>query len=156
MEHNILIRIWLIINSLLLAFIIYHLVVKPYILTPLSFINTSTALQIQYQQYGNSVLVHILPTGYWIWFDGKDIIVYGEPSGRVCKDQGYDSVYVYDVIKKKVSGYMCAKDLEEVKKLYNDKNSKIQYIFKRKFKSDFDVYDVINLLSDRRIINISK
>jgi len=154
MEHKILVRIWVITVAILLAVVIYQFIIKRYVLEPLCFIGTNKCMKIEYQQYENSVLVHMIPSGYWVWFDGKDILVYGEPTGKVCKDEGYESTYVYDVSARKVIGYMCAKDLTQVKAFYERQKASKQYIFKKNVSVDFNVYDLINLLANEKIINI--
>lgn len=157
MEYKLLlIRLWVITLACLVAIIVYQFIVKPYILEPSCLIDTQSCLKIQYQRVQNSVLVHMIPTGYWVWFDGKDILIYGDPTGRVCKDEDFESVYVYDVSTRKILGYMCAKPLSQVKDFYKRHNSPIEYIFKRKFGENFNIYDVINLLADKNIINITK
>jgi hypothetical protein len=155
MEYKLLlIRLWVITIASLVSIIVYQFIIKPYILEPMCLIDTQSCLKIQYQSFENSVLVHMIPTGYWVWFDGKDILIYGE-TGRVCKDEGFQSVYAYDVSTRKIIGYMCAKSLSEVKDFYKRQNSPKEYIFKKKFKDNFDVYDVINLLADQKIISIN-
>lgn len=152
---NFAVRMWAIVMGIFLAFVVFQLLIKPN-LSRLALINTSNALQIQYQQYQNSVLVHMIPTGFWVWFDGRYVMIYGEPTGRLCTDVGYDPVYVYDVKTRQDTGYVCADALERVKEFYNQKKIPIQYIFEKKFDPNFNVYDMINLLSDRAIITIPK
>lgn len=149
---NLTVRLWIIVIAIFLAFVIHQFIIRPWLYQN-GLLNTSEALQIRYQKYDNSVLVHMLPTGFWIWFDGRDILVYGEPTGRICNDD-YDPAYMYDVQNRKSKGYVCADTLEKVKSFYNNKNIPYQYIFKRKFNPNFNVYDVINLLGDNNIIKI--
>lgn len=145
-------RIWTIVISILCALIFYQLIVKTYFLEKLCFIDTNSCARIKYQTYQNSVLVNIQPTGYWIWFDGKNILIYGEPIGNICKDFGYEPAYMYDVKNRKVIGYRCATSLNIVKKFYN--NVPFNYIFNKNTKN-MDVYDVINFLAEKNIININ-
>lgn len=155
MKLNLLIRIWIIIIACMVALIVYEFIVKPYLLEPMCLIDTQACLKIKYQTFENSVLVHMIPTGYWIWFDGKDVLIYGDPTGRVCKDEGFESAYVYDVSTRKIIGYMCAKSIIQIQDFYKKQNSPIKYIFKRNFSANFNVYDLINLLADKNIINIT-
>ena len=142
MEYKLLlIRLWVITLASLVAIIMYQFIIKPYLLEPMCLIDTQSCLKIEYQRFQNSVLIHMIPTGYWIWFDGKDILIYGDPTGRVCKYEGFDSVYVYDVSTRKILGYMCAKSLSEVKDFYKRQNAPLEYIFKRNFSPNFNVYD---------------
>lgn len=156
MEYNLFLRMWVIVLAMICAFAVYQFYIKNKVLKPLGFIETNSTLQIRYRRYGNSVLVHMLPTGFWVWFDGTEILIYGEPTGALCKDEGYEAVYVYDVATRKVIGYRCAHDIDTVQKFYDDKNIPVEYIFERNFKPDFDVYDLMNYLSDKRIISLRK
>ena len=149
------VRIWVIILAVVVAYVIYQKIVEPKILQPYCLINTNTCLRIRYRRYKNSVLVHMQPTGFWVWFDGKDVLIYGEPTGRLCMDDKYDTVYVYDVSVNKVIGYRCAKKISEVQQFYDSKKAPVEYLYQRHFKSNFDVYDLINFLADRGIINLN-
>jgi hypothetical protein len=155
MDYNLFVRIWVILLALICAFYVYQLYVKQKVLKPLCFIDTNSSLQIEYRKYGNSVLVHMIPTGFWVWFDGNEIFIYGEPTGRMCTDEGYEAVYVYDVSTQKVIGYQCAYNIDKVQEFYDQKNVPVEYIFERNFDRDFDVYDLINYLADKRIISLS-
>lgn len=96
----------------------------------------------------------MMPTGYWVWFDGRDIYLYGEPTGRVCPDEGFESVYVYDTLTRKPLGYKCVLSLDKVKKLYEEKKAPDQYIFIRDPPKSMNMYDALNALYERDIIVI--
>jgi len=150
MEYNLITRIWIIVIAILFGFSIFELLIVPYLKSK-CIIYTNSCIQIQYQQIDNSVLVHMIPTGWWVWFDGKQVLIYGEPTGRVCND-GFEAVFVYDVQQKKEIGYLCAKSLTDVQDFY--KNAPYQYIYNRTDTSNFNVYSMINFLADKRIINL--
>ena len=153
MNYNFVLRMWMIVFGAFTGFIIYVLFLRP-LFYQACILNSSSALRIQYQSWQNSVLVHMQPTGYWIWFDGVDILIYGEPTGYKCKDKDFESVYVIDTTTGQPVGYRCAKSLVQVQQFYKDKKRPLQYIYKRTVEKNFGVMDVINLMSDRKIISI--
>lgn len=144
-------RLWVILIALLLGFILFIYIFKP-TLKNLCLLDSQNCIQIEYKQYLNSVLIHLLKQGIWLWYDGRDILVYGLPAGRQCTDKGYESAYV--IQKDKVIGWTCAKSLDIIKEFYE--NETTQYIFISNPSPKFNVYDVINYLSDKRIINLDK
>ena len=153
MKNELIIRVWIIILGIFIGFSIFQLYVLKF-LESKCIIKTNSCIQIKYQKYENSVLVHMQPSGYWIWFDGANIFIYGEPTGRTCDDEGFEPAYVYN-IEKKTTSYMCAKSLEKDKNYYTTNKAPEDYIFLRKDTTNFGVYDMINYLSDKRIININ-
>ena len=153
MKYNLIIRITVIILGILVGFSIFQLIIVP-LLQSKCIIKTNSCVKIQYQKYENSVLVHMIPTGYWIFFDGNDVFIYGEPAGKVCDDE-HEPVYVYDVENMKDTGYVCGTKLAEIKDFYDKNKSLKKYVYLRRDTSDFGVYDVINYLADNRIINIT-
>lgn len=152
MAFNLAVRIWTIVIAVLIAFSIAILVIKPFVLEPLCIIDTDKCLQIEYWQYNTTVLAHIQPTGYWVWFNGENMLIYGQPTGRLCSDLGYAPAYLYDIRLQKVLGYVCVIDLEQVQSFYKEKNVKAQYIFKKNPSPNFDAYDLLTLFIKDKII----
>lgn len=152
-EYSFVKRLWVVITAIVFAWVLFIFLVKPKILEPMCLINTNNCIQIEYQKYKNSVLIHLLPLGNWIWFDGKNIIVYGEPTGKVCNDPNYESAYVINTDLQKIEGYICSLKISKVINFYNDKKSKKEYIYKRSKKNKtYNVYDVMNILINKKII----
>jgi hypothetical protein len=154
-------RLWIIFIAVFTSMVLYQFVLKPYVYIPLCLLKTEECIKLKYQQYYNSILVNAEPSGYWVWFNGEDVFVYGINSGKTCIDNGYESAYVIDAISNKVKGYMCVKTLEYIQNLYNNVwKSPVQYDFIKKENGNtnsgsFTVYGIINHLSDKGIININ-
>jgi len=181
MNYTILIKIWIFIIAILFGLAIHFLVIRDKVLKPLSLINTNNSLKIQYQQYLNSVLIYVLESQYWIWFDGKDVLVYGLPTGRICNDsycagedgsckdlsekdcrgkknctwEKYEPVYIYDTTVNKAIGYQCAKPIYEIQSFYCCKKARKEYIFiPNPNKKQLSMLDIMNEFIKRKIINI--
>lgn len=144
-------RLLVIIVAILSAYIFYVFIVKPFFLVKTCLIDTDMCLRLEYFRYKDTVLLHAQPTGYWVWFDGKNIMIYGEPTGRVC-DTTSEPVYMYDTKANKISGYACVKTLTEVQKFY--KNIKPEFIYVHDPDINYNVYDLINMLVKRKIISL--
>jgi len=140
-------RLWAIIMGILVGIVAYVFIIYPALCrTPI--INTNRALEIRYQQIDNSLLIQ-MTTGYWIWFDGKDALLYGQPTGREC-DDGYDSVFVMDIASGNKLGYMCATELTKVMEYYKDKG--INYMYVKDV--GLDAIQIINLFLEKGIITV--
>lgn len=114
-------------------------------------INSHECVKIRFQHINGTALINDMVSGTHIWFDGKDALLYGEPTGKIC-EKHYDSVFVWDIEKNKPRGYLCAKSLDTVKRIYKD--SPIHYI-SHKSISTLKFLDLINLLMDLGIIYIN-
>lgn len=152
MAYNFYIRLWTIIIASLSSIILYYLVLKPFLIKK-CLLNTQNCMQLAYQKYKNTILIHMQPTGYWIWYDGKDILLYGEPTGRICTQENTEPAYIYDTSNKQILGYKCVSKLNTIKDFY-DKQTKVEYIFDSNIKN-MNMYEIINYLVDKNIITIS-
>jgi len=145
-------RTLIIVLAVCLGYIFLVFVAKP-VLQKYNVLNTNKALQINYQNYENSVLAHVPKTGNWFWFNGVEVFIYGEPSGRICQN-GDVPVYVFNVVSKNIEGWRCVEPIENVQKFYNDKNVKEQVLFVNSSKN-YDTYDLLNEFITRQIITIN-
>jgi hypothetical protein len=101
-----------------------------------------------YRQRENSVLINILPTNYWIWYNGRYVYLYGENTGRKCSRGDSEPVYVLDIKENKIVGYECVMKLEDVKKYYVGEED--QYMF---YHNTFGgVFETINQFIEQGII----
>lgn len=169
-QRQILWRIAVILLAILTAYVLYYYVVDPYILSPLCLSNTNRCLRAKYYRYKNSVLIHMQPTGTWIWFNGKKIYVYGQPIGRVCESDDYEPAYVADPTNTQLQGYECILKLDKLIDYYNKQGAKPEYMYKRiklsntsenivsslkgESSGGVGVFDVINMFQDKNIINL--
>lgn len=168
--RQILWRISVMLLAILTAYVLYHYVVDPYILSPLCLSSTNRCLRAKYYRYRNSVLIHMQPTGTWIWFNGKKIFVYGQPIGRVCESDEYEPAYLADPKNMQLQGYECILKLDKLIDYYKHVGSKPEYMYKRiKLPSTSQntisslkgvpdkgvgVFDVINMFQEKNIINL--
>ena len=147
LDNKFVYRLWAIIMGVLLGIVVYVFFVYPALLSsPL--INTNKSLEISYQQIDNSLLIQ-MTTGYWIWFDGKDALLYGQPTGRDC-DDGYQSVFVIDISSGNKLGYMCATELTKVMGYYE--KQPVNRIYTKDV--GLDAIQIINLFLEKGIITV--
>ncbi len=152
-----LVRILIILFGIVTGVVIFIFVINPFILKPLCLTGTNTCVRMMYYNYKNSVLINMLPTGYWIWYNGAYAYVYGQPSGQVCIDNDkYEAAYKVNAVSQVTTNYECVTKLEDVIAFYRDElGIKEQYIYTRPDDIlTFDVYDVLNLFNKKHIINI--
>ena len=182
MQYAMFIKIWIFAISAIIGISLYFLVFRN-VLKSYNLLDTNKSLKIKYQQYLNSVLINAIGSEYWIWFDGKDVLVYGIPTGRICNDsyctgsdscktkddeesckndkddcrwEKYEPVYIYDTTVNKPIGYQCAKPLYEIKSFYCCKNAPDEYIFvSNPNNKEYSMIDIINEFVKRKIININ-
>lgn len=146
------VRLIVIIIAIMSAILFTLYVVEPLVLEPLCFTNTNNCLKISYQLFENSVLFHMIPTGYWVWFNGKYLYVYGEPTGQQCEDSAYQVSYVVDTYANKILGYQCTARLEDIQSFYNNQKSDMKYLFMRSDPEKTNVFNVFNMLLDKGIV----
>jgi hypothetical protein len=103
-----------------------------------------------YKKKDNTVLMHVIPGGKTVWFDGRDVLLYGEPTGRVCEGSS-EPAYVFDLKTDTPKGYLCAKPLSEVKLLYS--NVPDQYIYTRHYSS-IGMTNLIDIMVSKGVISL--
>ena len=156
MAYNIALRLWSVVLAVTCAIMFSIYIIRPYVLEPMSLVDTNASVRISYQQINNSVLVNMAPTQYWWWFNGQNIYVYGLPTGRLCEQESeeenavYEPAFVINGTNARLIGYQCIIRLEDLKTYY--KKAPINYLFTRPKKTNFNIYDAINLLVSRNII----
>jgi hypothetical protein len=140
--------------GVLVGVVVFISMVRPW-LKKTCLIDTDGCVKIRYQKKDNSVLVHVAPSGKVVWFDGKEILLYNEPTGRIC-DTG-DPAYVWTTPSEKEThtvpqGYMCAKSLKDVEKFYDGVEP--QFAFMRSGGPPLGIFDILNHLSDLNVIDL--
>jgi hypothetical protein len=113
-------------------------------------------MRIEYYSYQNSVLINIPPSGYWLWFNDNKIYTYGQQT-RKCEN-GYESVYVTDVSSKEpqLLGYQCIQGLDKLLHYFSSNSSKKYLYYKKDQKKIADIFDIINIFENKKIINLDK
>ena len=154
------IRIWVIIVALFTALVFVVFILKPFVFEPLCLLKTNSALEIEYWTLENSVIAHAIPTGYWIWYNGDNVYVFGEPAGKLCANNtNFEPAYVVDVVNHEILGYECVMHLEDILSYYQEQGAEKRYVFKHIPKDEwetFDVYDMMNVLIDNDVVYIRK
>jgi hypothetical protein len=163
----------IVIVTLCVTVLLYSQVVGPWLHQNCLF-DTSTCLQIRYHQYKNSVLVQVLPAGYWIFFNGSSAFVYQPSTSDVTCTPGYDPVYEMDKTTGVPHSLVCIDSLDKVKHFYTtEKRVKPKTLYKRvdnlgakgnsalkqyqnPVVTKLDAQDVLNLLQQKNIINLKK
>jgi hypothetical protein len=151
-------RVWTILLGILFGVVFYQLRFKPHTLDRLC-ITTHDFVQIAYKSYNNSVIIHMQPYGYSIFFDGEMAFVYGLPTSQKCeesKKNNYVVAYVIDVKFTNIYGFLCVAPIEQVEEFYDNMKCPLQYLFIPKPSWDFDVWSVLKYLDSQNIININK
>lgn len=139
-----------IIFGIIIGIIIYSSIVQPYAYNT-CLLNSESCVKIMYKTKLNTVLMHIIPEGKTVWFNGRDILLYGEPTGRICEDDTTEPVYVFDLKTDTPKGYLCAKSLVEVQEIYKDSPSK--YISVRNTGS-IGIANLVDIMVSKDIISL--
>lgn len=157
MKH-IYIRFGIIIIAILTGFCMYSYILRPLMLEPMCLINTNSCLRLGYYKYNNSALMNMGNNGIWLWFNGSDIYIYGQNVGQLCEDPSkYQTAYKIEGSTGIKKGYECVMTLENVLSFYKKKNVPLQYVVKKidNFNT-FNVYDVMNIMQNEKIIVLPK
>ena len=159
-RYTLFLRLMIVIIAIISAYILYSYVVDPHILTPLCLINSNECVRISYWNYENSALIHMEPSGYWVWFNGEKAFVFNVFTGNECisdpDDKAkYSPAYIVDPVTGLPHSYECIRTFDDIQSFYKSKGSKKQFIYKRKNVKKFNILDVLNLMSDKNIINLA-
>jgi hypothetical protein len=139
-----------IIFGIIIGIIVYIAIIHPYAYNTCLF-SSGSCVKIKYQtKNNNTALIHILPEGKTVWFNGRDVLLYGEPIGQVCEGS-FEPVYVFDLKTDTPKGYVCAKALEKIKKLYEDAPEQYLYI---RSNASIGMANLIDILVSNNIISI--
>ena len=151
----ILIRSVVIILAIATGIVIFSYIFRPYVLEPTCLVDTESCVRIAYYNYKNSVLAHMRNTGIWVWYNGFKAFVFGQIVGEICKDsKKFSPAYTINTDTGVKEGYECVTPLETLIEYYKEKGSKMKYIYIRvKDQDNFDVYAVLNLLRNKKIIS---
>lgn len=132
-----------------LGLITYASVVRP-LAVATCLIESEACVLVRYKKKGSTVLIEIPTSNVSIWFDGKDALLYGEPTGKTC-DGKWESVYVFDLSLNRPRGYLCAEPLKDVDAMYHE----IPWsAFPLRTEKTLNMVDVINAFIDQDIISI--
>jgi hypothetical protein len=157
MIGKIFLRLFIVLIAVLTSILFYSYIIDPYVLEPTCLANTTKCVQIEYYQNENALLIHMIPTNYWLFFDGDRLVyTYGNSGSNTCSDPNFESVYVTDIKSKikAIKGYVCIDNLQNAIKRFSAQSS-LKYLYYRDSNPNIiDVYDVINYFYNKKIINL--
>lgn len=155
MSYNIIVRVIVIIIAIISSYVFYNYIVNPYILYPLCLTDSETCNRMSYYKYENSALIKMQPSGFWIWYNGDNAYIYGQPTGIKCDDPTkYEPSFAIDTKTGQKIGYQCVQKLDTLINFYSGQ-SKEQFIYDRVSDiNNVDVYYVLNLFDKKGIISI--
>lgn len=143
----------IIILALMLAFVLYKTWLKPK-LTDMCILNTNECIEVKYFKKENSALIFVSPTAYTIWYNDGQAFIYGINTGYICADPKYEAAFKISENRKALENYQCILGKNELMKFYSDTEAQYTYI---KIKPiDFNVYKLIDVLVERKIILLDK
>lgn len=135
--------------GIIVGLVIYVTVVYPYAYNTCLF-SSGSCVKIKYKKKNNTVLMRVLPEGKTVWFNGRDVLLYGEPTGHVCEGS-LEPVYVFDLKTDSPKGYLCARSLGKIEELYQ--NEPYQYINTR-HRASIGMANVIDIMVAHGIISL--
>ena len=177
---TIILRIFIILLAILLGALLFTKIIDPYILQNLCLTNSNSCLRIAYWNYKNSVLFHMEPIGYWVWFNGTKAFVYDVINGAVCTP-GIDGTIFSPVFPiepiptAKPESWECIQNVDSLIHMYENKfGASKQFIWKNikpvkktvlnengknvtktiKGPINLSVYDILNIFVEKNIINL--
>lgn len=151
-----LIRLFIIVLGIITGIVLYYYVVKPHVLEPACMINSNGCVRMRYYSYNNSVLIQMIQNNVWVWYNGDNIYIYGQPIGQICKDPAnYTAAYAVDGRTGLKKGYECVMTVEKVLQFYQNKKVKPKgMVYRVNNPETFNVYDLMNLFDSKNIINL--
>lgn len=135
--------------SIACSIVLYYIYIRP-LAVGSCLIDSPACSRIDYKRIQNTVLIHVKSSGHYIWYVGDEILLYNEPTGRICS-KPFQSVFVWDLHTSVPIGYRCAKSLEDVQKIYENIPTQSIVI---KQTGTFEMVDMVNRLIDENVINL--
>lgn len=145
--------------SLMTGYVLYYLLIRPKVLEPLCLVNSEDCARLGYRTFGNSILINVSLTDYWIWYNGDKIFVYNPPiSDLVCKtEMNYEPAYVVDQVTGLPSNYECITRVIDVLKYYDKNGAKEQTIYTKGLNlNKISVLDIILKFQEMGVIQLNK
>lgn len=112
--------------------------------------DTNTCLEIEYYRIDNSALIHVINTGYWLWYTGKYLIIYNLAEGLSCTT-GYDAGIIYDFYTKSFTK-ACVMSFSEINDYYS-KQTILERLFLRVDNpTNYDAFGIMQIFFDKNIL----
>ena len=146
----IIIRAIVIILAIAIGYLFTMYILGPSLYHKMCLSDTNSCLQIEYSRYENSALIHVLNSGFWLWYTGKYLIVYNLAEGLSC-DKGYDPGLIYDFSTKSYTK-ACVMSFDNISNFYNQ-NTKIERLFLRvQSPYQYDALQIMQIFFDKNIL----
>ena len=139
----------IIITIICMSYISYRFIHSS-ILEPLCITNTNSSIQLKYYLKNNTVLVNVLPSGIWAWFDGNDTYVYGQTMTDNC-DSNFTAAYKLPKTAEIGIQYKCVEKLDNLIKEYSTINPR--YLFIRNRSEKFGIVEAMNAIATTGVIS---
>lgn len=135
--------------GVMMGLIVYALLVRP-LASATCLVDTINCLTLEYQVVGNTALIRDPSSGRHVWFVGDDVLLYGEPTGRICRD-GHEPAYVWNLSLGKSKGYICSSQVDDIRERYYS-NAPVHRL-NIKTLGTLDMYGMVNALIDNQVIS---
>lgn len=148
-------RVIIIVIAIITAIVFVYYIVNPYILEPLSFLDTENSLKIFYRTNGNTAIVYIEPINHWLFYNDKKLYTFTpENTGHLCDKEEFSLAYVMEATDElKEIGYECIPNVNTLlEKYYPQKDWKIVFHKVGTKDSVLTSQQIINILLKKRII----
>jgi hypothetical protein len=151
---KIIINIFIIIFAIFMGYIFYK-IIETNILIPSCIIKTESCQKIVYYSYGNSALINIPSSGYWIWYNDGMVYTYGQKNTLDCPPN-FESVYVTDITNNSptLSGFQCNETFNNILDIFKSKGSEKYFYIQKDPKKILDLFQILEIFKNRNIINV--
>jgi hypothetical protein len=113
----------------------YFKIFQPQVLEKMCLVNGTSCAYMSYWNYQNSVLIHMEPEGYWLWWDGNFAYVWDTAATIECPSEGdlyFQPAYRVPPYKQPTSSELkkvCISTIEDMIYMYeNEFNVKQKFI----------------------------
>jgi hypothetical protein len=147
-----LIKLIVLIGAIVLGVLATTKIIEPKILYPNCFTETNSCVGLSFRRKDNTALIQVYPQNYYLWYNGKYLFVYGEPTSRSCADTTTDPVYMADLKSGSVMGYGCIAPITEIQKLYEDQAEEYMFYRVADLTQAPDAFQVMKIFFDQGIL----
>lgn len=130
-------------------------IIQPMAFDSLCWTNTNNCLQIKYQKFQNSALIHVINSGFWLWFSGRYLIMYQTAPDLSCEDN-YEPAIIYDFMTYSLTKY-CVGSLDSIKYFYdnNEEGKIVNNLFLNvPNANNYDAYMIMQIFFDKNLLFI--
>lgn len=157
------VRLIIIIIALLLAYFFVTKFISSKIFEPLCLVNSNSCAQLTIYKYKNSFVGIVIKNGIYIWFDGKQLYVYGQAPGECTDQSDYEPVDVFQITGSNKNttytrgNYQCITKINNIINYYiailkvSPKNI---YLKIKKQTGNYNIFDIFESLIEQGIVSV--